>query len=84
MTACYLDGLPEAPIEEAVFEDVSVSFAADAKPGIPIMENFAKPRCRLGLYFDNVRHIRVRHVTLEGVDGENVVANHYETLEVEE
>ena len=83
VAACYIDGLPEAPVEEVEFEDVSVSFAADAKPGIPIMENFAKPRCRLGLYFDNVRHIRIRNVKLEGVDGEAVLADHYETLETE-
>lgn len=84
VAACYIDGLPEAPVEEVVFENVSVSFAADAKPGVPIMENFAKPRCRLGLYFDNVRHIRVKGVTLEGVDGAPVLADHYESLQIEE
>ncbi len=83
VAACYIDGLPEAPVDEVEFEDVSVSFAPDAKPGVPIMENFAKPRCRLGLYFDNVRHIRVKNVALEGVDGERVLADHYETLEIE-
>ncbi len=84
VAACYIDGLPEAPVEAVEFEDVSVSFAEDAKPGVPIMENFAKERCRLGLYFDNVRHIRVKGVTLTGVDGEKVLADHYETLEIEE
>jgi hypothetical protein len=71
-------------VEAVEFEDVSVSFAKDAKPGVPIMESFTKERCRLGLYFDNVRHIRVKGVTLEGVDGEKVLADHYETLEIEE
>ncbi len=81
VAACYIDGLPEAPIREVCFEDVSVSFSPDAKPGIPAMENFAKERCRLGLYLDNVRHIRIDRVRLAGVDGEKLIADHYETLE---
>lgn len=81
VAACYIDGLPEAPIEEVVFDDVSISFAADAKPGIPIMENFAKERCRLGLYLDNVRHIRIHKVSLSGVEGKKLLADHYESLE---
>lgn len=81
VAACYIDGLPEAPVDEVAFENVSVSFSPDAKPGVPIMENFAKKRCRLGLYLDNVRHIRVDNVTLDGVDGKKLIADHYETIE---
>lgn len=81
VAACYIDGLPEAPIGEVCLENVSVSFSPDAKPGIPAMENFAKERCRLGLYLDNVRHIRLENVRLEGVDGKGLIADHYETLE---
>jgi hypothetical protein len=81
VAAVYFDGLPEAPIEEVSLENVSISFSPDAKPGVPIMENFAKQRCRLGLYLDNVRHIRLKDVKLEGVDGEALIADHYETLE---
>ena len=83
VAACYIDGLPEAPIEEVSLEDISVSFAENARPGVPIMENFAKKRCRLGLYLDNVRHIRVKNVSLEGVVGEALIAAHYEKLETD-
>ena len=83
VAACYIDGLPEAPIEEVVLEDISVSFSENAKPGVPIMENFAKKRCRLGLYLDNVRRIRVNHVLLEGVEGEKLIAQHYEELDAD-
>ena len=81
VAACYIDGLPEAPIEEVTLERVRVSFAEDARPGVPIMENFAKQRCRLGLYFDNVRRIRVADTSLEGVDGQKLIAEHYESIE---
>ena len=81
VAACYIDGLPEAPIAEVGFENVSVSFSPDAKPGIPIMENFAKERCRMGLYLDNVRRIRVKNVKLDGVEGEKLIAAHYDEIE---
>lgn len=81
VAACYIDGLPEAPIEEVTLENISVSFAEDARPGVPIMENFARERCRLGLYLDNVRRIRVHNVRLSGEEGEKLIAKHYETLE---
>ena len=81
VAACYIDGLPEAPIGEVAFENVDIRFSPDAQPGVPIMENFAKQRCRLGMYFDNVRRIRLENVRLSNVDGEKLLADHYEELE---
>ena len=81
VAACYIDGLPEAPIGEVSFENVDIRFSPNAKPGVPIMENFAKPRCRLGLYLDNVRRIRLNNVRLEGVDGKKLLVGHVEELE---
>ena len=83
VAACYIDGLPEAPIEEVTLEQIQIDFAEDAKPGVPIMENFARKRCRLGLYLDNVKHIRVKDVTLTGVEGDKLIADHYEKLETD-
>ncbi len=83
VAACYIDGLPEAPIDSVRFENVSVSFAEDAKPGVPAMENYAVERCRLGLYLDNVRNIEIDQVQLKGVDGEKLIASHYEHLHAE-
>ena len=82
VAACYIDGLPESPIDEVHFEDSSFTFAPDAKPGKPIMKNFAQEECRLGLYLDNVRRITMENVLVEGAAGENVVANHYESLSI--
>ena len=74
--ACYADGLPEAPIGEIIMENVSVSFAEEAKPAVPIMKNFAEPCCRLGLYFDNVRRVELHNVRLQGTEGEPLQACH--------
>ena len=73
--ACYADGLPEAPIGEILMENVSVSFAAEARPAVPIMKSFAEPCCRLGLYFDNVRRVVLDNVVLRGTKGEALRAH---------
>lgn len=83
VAACYIDGLPEMPIDAVRFEDVSFTYAQDARPGKPIMKNFSREECRLGLYFDNVRRISLKNVSLEGQAGEKVTASHYESLETE-
>lgn len=84
VAACYIDGLPESPIDEVTLENISVSFADDAKPGMPSMKNQNQEQCRLGLYLDNVKTIRVKHVKLHGVEGKALVAGHYETVETED
>ena len=83
VAACYIDGLPESPIDRVELENVSVSFASDAKPGVPAMQNFAEERCRLGIYLDNVREISVKNVRLSGVVGESLIADHYEKITTE-
>ena len=78
--ASYIDGLPEAPIEEVVFDGVTVRFKDDAKPGMPIMENFARECLRLGLYLENVRRVVLRDVRIEGAIGTPVVTRNCETV----
>ncbi len=84
VAACYIDGLPESPIDEVVLENIRVNFARDARPGVPAMENFAEERCRLGFYLDHVRRIRIRQVRVAGVKGEKLIADHYEDIETED
>ena len=80
VAACYIDGLPESPIDEVVLENISVSFAGDAKAGVPAMQNFAEERCRLGLYLDNVRRIKIKNVKLDGVVGKSLIASNCEGI----
>ena len=81
--ACYIDGLPESPIDKVVLENLSISFAENAKPHVPAMQNFAKERCKLGLYLDNVKEIEIRGVKMKGQVGEMVVADHYDKITTE-
>lgn len=72
--ACYIDGLPESPIGSVTLEDIAVSFAQDAKPGMPSMRNHNEARCRMGLYLENVERAHIRNVALSGVEGEPLTA----------
>lgn len=76
VAACYIDGLPESPIDQVELENITVDFAADAKPGKPSMRNQNEDRCRLGLYLDNVKRVRVKNVKLSGVEGRALTAEH--------
>ena len=78
--ACYCDGLPERPIDEVVFENVRVAFAEDARPAVPSMFTGAPERCRLGLYFENVRRVALRNVVVEGQLGEPIVTRNVDAL----
>jgi len=83
VAACYIDGLPESPIDKVVLENISVSFAEDAREGVPAMQNFAEKRCRLGLYLDNVREIEVKNVSVTGCVGEKLITDHCEKVTTE-
>ncbi|MGX8698315.1 MAG: glycoside hydrolase family 28 protein [bacterium] len=83
VAACYMDGLPESPIDRVALENISISFKEDAKPGRPAMREFMEPCCKMGLYFDNVNEISLENVTLSGVVGEPLIAAHAEHIEAQ-
>lgn len=69
IAACYIDGLPESPIDQVTLENVRVSFAKDARPGIPALEEHMREHCRLGFYLENVRRVELDHVKISGAEG---------------
>ena len=78
--ACYIDGLPESPVDEVTFENVSITFAQDAKPFVPAMQNDAVARCRMGLYCNNVRCVNVKNVLVKGAQGEALLTPNCEQV----
>lgn len=74
VAACYVDGLPEAPIEEVEFENVRISFKEDARPGQCAMECFLEKLCKVGLHLENVKKVILRDVTVEGAEGDALIA----------
>lgn len=84
VAACYIDGLPESPVDAVTLENITVCFAEDARPGMPSMRNHNEARCRLGLYLDNVKRVTVKNVKLRGVAGKPLIAEHCGQVMTEE
>ena len=68
--AAFLYGLPEMPIEDVSFDDVSISMAANAPAGAPDMMDDLAPMQRAGFFARNVRGLRLRDVRVENQIGE--------------
>lgn len=63
--AGWIEGLPEKPIEEIVLRDIEVSFAQDAKKGVPAMANGVPECCREGFIIKNVKKVTRENVTVD-------------------
>ena len=72
VAVCSIEGLPEMPVEEVEFRNVTVRFAEDAKPGVPAMKAFSEPIACGGLDLGYVKKVRIENVSLEGVRGEKL------------
>ena len=59
---------------EITVENIKFTYAENARSGVPAMKNNAAEMCRAGLYFENVRKLTVRNVTVEGCVGDEVTA----------
>ncbi|MBI5035249.1 MAG: glycoside hydrolase family 28 protein [Chloroflexi bacterium] len=68
--AAFLYGLPEAPIEDVSFDDVSIAMADDAASGEPDMADDIPAMQRAGFFARNVRRLRLRDVRIENQVGE--------------
>lgn len=67
--AGFLYGLPEMPIEDVSFDDVSVSLSRDARAGEPDMADGIETMQRAGLFACNVRGLRLHSVQVTGQTG---------------
>ena len=83
VAACYVDGLPERPVEAVTLENIRIRFRPDARAGKPSMQTYARDCRKLGLYFENVREVRLRGVTLEGAEGAPLITRQVGKVEQE-
>ncbi len=81
--AGYFYGLPERAIGAVEIENVSFAFKEDAESGYPAMMDYVDESCKLGLYFNCVRKIYLKNVSMTGQDGERVTALNVEKVEDE-
>jgi polygalacturonase len=67
--AAFLYGLPERPIEDVSFEDISISLAVQASAGSPEMAPGLEPVSRAGFLAQHVRGLYLRRVNVTGQVG---------------
>ena len=72
--AGYFYGLTEQPIGSVTIENVSFSFKEDASSGHPAMMSYIDEECKRGLYFNCVKEVRLKNVTMTGQVGDRVIA----------
>ena len=78
--AAYAYGLPEQPIGEVNIENVSFTFKEDAQWGRPAMMDYVDQERKRGLYFNYVRRVNLKNVSLQGQDGDRLITVHVDEV----
>ncbi len=73
VAAAHFDGLPEKKIEEIILRNVEVSFAEDAKRGVPAMSEGVEECSKKGLFARNVKKLVLDHVSIRGQEGDALI-----------
>ena len=72
--AGYFYGLTEQPIGSVTIENVRFTFKEDASSGHPAMMDYIDKECRRGLYFNGVKSVHLKNVTMAGQIGDRLIA----------
>ena len=71
--AGYFYGLTEQPIGSVTIENVRFTFKEDASTGMPAMMDYIDPECKRGLYFNCVKKVSLKNVTMSGQEGDRLI-----------
>ncbi len=71
--AGYFYGLTEQPIGSVSIENVSFTFKEDASSGRPAMMDYIENERKRGLYFNGVKKVSLKNVTMSGQDGQRLI-----------
>ena len=78
--AGYFYGLTEQPIGSVTIENVSFTFKEDATLGQPAMMDYVDRVSKLGLYFNRVRKIHLKNVTMSGQAGDRLITENVDEV----
>lgn len=67
--AAFVYGLTEMPIEDITFNNITISMADNAVPGLPAMMKGLEPAVKKGFYCCNLKNALFSHVTVKGHEG---------------
>lgn len=80
--AAFMYGLPEQKIKKVTFENVAISFAENAQKAVAAMMDGADATSKLGLFANNLEHLELNKVKIEGAEGETFLTNNIDKLVV--
>ncbi len=78
--AGWFYGLTEQPIGSVTIENVRFTVKENASSGNPAMMDHIEPSCRRGLYFNCVKQVRLKNVTVEGQLGPRVITENVDEV----
>ncbi|MCR5033604.1 MAG: glycoside hydrolase family 28 protein [Lachnospiraceae bacterium] len=78
--AAYFEGLPEQKIEKIEMRNISISFAEDAKSGVPAMSEGVEACSKQGLYASNIKELILENVRITGQDGAEKELYHVDNM----
>ncbi len=78
--AGWFYGLTEQPIGSVTIENVSFTFKENAASGRPAMMDHIDNVCKCGLYFNGVRKVHLKNVTMAGQDGSRIIAENVDEV----
>ncbi|NGZ74313.1 glycoside hydrolase family 28 protein [Saccharibacillus alkalitolerans] len=81
--AGFLYGLAEMPVSEITFDDIEISMAEDAVPGLPAMMAGLEPMRARGFYLGNVRDVGFHRVRIGRHEGPAFTIENGEEVEIE-
>ena len=76
--AGFMYGLPERKIDGVVLENIQIDFSENSKKDFPAMMDFIEPQSRGGFYFNNIKNLVIKNLTIKNVDGEEILKNNIE------
>lgn len=81
VAGAYIYGLPERKIEKVTFENINITYAENAKPGVAAMMLGCDEASRKGIIVNNIKELVLKNVNITGCDGDPVVAGNVDHLE---
>lgn len=78
--AGYFYGLPEQPIGSVTIENVNFSMKENASEGYPAMMSYIDKSCRQGLYFNCVKRVHLKNVTVTNHIGDAVITENVDEV----
>ncbi len=81
VAAAHFDGLPEEKIDHIVMKNVDISFATDAKEGVPAMSEGVEKCSKKGIFARNIKKLEFRNVNITGCEGKSIIAVDVDEIE---